>query len=162
MFIGVPPGITSGQRIRYPGQGNATAGGGVPGDLYVHVLVEDDPRFERHDRNLVSRLDLSFAQAALGDLVTAPTLDGDEQLTVPAGAQTGDTLRIRGQGLPRLHGGSRGDLIVVLRVVTPTALTESQRDALLGLAEASGETIEPQPHVKGIYERIRDVFTGEG
>jgi len=161
VLIEVPPGISSGQGIRYPGQGDACGGGGVPGDLYVRVMVESDPRFERHDRELVTRLDLSFPQAALGDMTIVPTVDGEEELTVPAGAQTGDTLRLRGQGLPRLHGGPRGDLIVVLRVVTPTGLTEDQRDSLLAFAQHSGEAIDPQPDHKGIYERIRDVFTGE-
>jgi len=161
VLIEVPAGITSGQAIRYPGQGHACAGGGVPGDLYVRVMVKADPRFERHDRELVTRLDLSFPQAALGDVVVVPTVDGDEELTIRPGAQTGDTLRIRSRGLPRLHGGPRGDLIVVLRVLTPTDLTDVQRDSLLEFADAIGETVAPQPEDKGIYERIRDVFTGE-
>ncbi len=161
VLVEVPPGIANGQGIRYPGQGHACAGGGMPGDLYVRVMVESDPRFERHDRELITRLDLSFAQAALGDVTLVPTVDGDEELAIRPGAQTGDTLRIPARGLPRLHGGPRGDLIVVLRVLTPTGLTDSQRDSLLAFADASGERIDPQPEAKGIYERIREVFTGE-
>ncbi len=146
VLIEVPPGISSGQGIRYPGQGDACGAGGIPGDLYVRVMVEDDPRFERHDRELITRLDLSFPQAALGDLVVVPTVDGDEELTIPPGAQTGDTLRMRDHGLPRLHGGPRGDQIVLLRVITPTYLTSAS-------ATSSPESERPchfrTPHAYG-------------
>jgi len=160
VHVQVPPGIMSGQRIRHPGQGDVPAGGGIPGDLYVRVLVQSDERFERRDRELFMPLNISVAQATLGDTVMVPTIEGEAELAIHAGTQTGDTVRLRGQGLPPLHGGGRGDQIVVMRVVTPTSLTDRQRELLLEFAEEGGEEITPRP--KGIRDRIREVFTGEG
>jgi len=161
VLVDVPPGISSGQRIRHPGQGDVPPGGGIPGDLFVGVNVAPDEHFQRHDRDLIMQLDLSFTQAALGDKITVPTVEGEQELTIPAGAQSGDALRLRYQGLPPLHGGQRGDQIIALRVVTPRHPTERERELLLELGRERGEQVEPQPHGKGILERIREVFTGE-
>ena len=162
VLVQVPAGIASGQRILHAGQGDVPAGGGVPGDLYVRVMVKPDRRFQRRDRDLIMQLDLSFAQAALGDVVTVPTVDGEQELTIPAGAQHGDALKIPGAGLPPLHGGQRGNQIVGLRITTPQQLTDRERELLEELARERGEQITPQPHGKGIFERIREVLTGEG
>lgn len=162
VLVEAPPGISNGQRIRLPGQGDVPAGGGIPGDLFVHVIVKPDPHFQRRERDLIMQLDLSFAQAALGDVVTVPTIEGEHRLTIPAGAQTGQALHLRGKGLPPLHGGPRGDQIIALRVVTPKDLSERERELLLELAEERGQQIQPQAHAKGILGRIREAITGEG
>lgn len=162
VLVEVPPGISNGQRIRLPGQGDVPAGGGVPGDLYVHVTVKPDPRFERRDRDLLMRLDISFSQAALGDVVTVPTLEGERELTIPPGTQSGQALLLRGMGLPPLHGGPRGDQIVILRVVTPKNLSERERELFLELARERGQQVRAQVPGKGILGRIREAITGEG
>jgi molecular chaperone DnaJ len=156
--IEVPAGIKDGQRIRHAGQGDMPAGGGIPGDLYVRVRVQPHEVFRRRDRDLLMQLDLSFSQAALGDCVSVPTIDGDAELTIPPGVQTGDALRLPGQGLPPLHGGPRGDQIMIVRVLTPTDLDDEERRILLELALKRNEEITPQDGDRTFFERIREAF----
>lgn len=158
--VDVPPGIQDGQRIRMSGQGDLPPGGGIPGDLIIGVRVEAHPELRRRDRDLLLDLEISFAQAALGDSVTVPTVDGESDLKIPPGSQTGDTLALDGLGLPPLHGGRRGRQLVNLRVVTPTDLDEEQRRLMMEFALRRGEQIEPPEH-EGLFERIKRVFTGE-
>ena len=159
VHIHIPPGISDGQGIVLPGQGDMPAGGGVPGDLHIRVRVEPHEVFERRDRSLIMQLEVSFTQAALGDRVTVPTIDGEAQVTIPPGTQTGDRVHLRGQGLPALRGGARGDQIVILRVVTPTDLDDEQRRLLLELAARRGEDIDPQAADKSLFDRLREAFT---
>jgi molecular chaperone DnaJ len=160
VLVAIPPGIHDGQRIRMAGHGDVPAGGGIPGDLLIAVRVQRDRRFTRHDRDLLTDLDLSFSQAALGDTITVPTLDGETTVTVQPGAQTGETIELAGRGLPPLHGGRRGRQIINLRVVTPTDLDEDQRRLLMELALRRGESIEPAEQT-GLLDRIRKVLGGE-
>lgn len=160
VLVTIPPGIADGQRIRLPGQGDVPVGGGIPGDLLVLVRVERHPVFTRRDRDLHMTIDISFTQAALGDRVTVPTIDGEMEITIPPGTQSGDTISLPGLGLPPLHGGRRGRQVVQLRVVTPTDLDDEQRQLLLELALRRGEQVNP-PDDDGLLNRIRKVFTGE-
>lgn len=160
VLVTIPPGIADGQRIRMPGQGDVPTGGGIPGDLLVLVRVQRHPLFVRHDRDLHMPLDLSFTQAALGDRLIVPTIDGEAEITVPAGAQSGDTISLPGHGLPPLHGGKRGRQIIELRVVTPTDLNDEQRQLLMELALRRGEEVHPPEH-EGLLRRIKQVLTGE-
>lgn len=160
VLITIPPGIADGQRIRMPGQGDVPAGGGIPGDLLVLVRVQRHPLFTRRDRDLHMPLDLSFTQAALGDQLTVPTIDGEAEITVRPGTQSGDSVTLPGHGLPPLHGGKRGRQIVDLRVVTPTDLDDEQRQLLLELALRRGEEINPPEH-EGFLHRVKRVLTGE-
>lgn len=132
--ITVPGGVESGQSLRLSGQGQAGARGGPPGDLYVTVYVEPDDRYERSGVDLAYRLSVTYPQAALGTKVEVPVLDEDEEATrtlkVPAGTQPGDTLLIRGAGVPHLNGRGRGDLICVVEVEVPTRLTREQKRLL--------------------------------
>ena len=161
VLVEVPPGIQDGQRIRMPGHGNLPAGGGIPGDLIVGVKVQDHPELRRRERDLVMDLEISFSQAALGDRVTVPTVDDEVEITIPPGSQTGDTVELKGMGLPPLHGGRRGRQIVNFRIATPTELDEEQRRLLMELALRRGEQIEPPEH-EGFFERVKKVLTGEG
>ncbi len=161
VLVSIPPGIQDGQRIRMAGHGDVPAGGGVPGDLLVQVRVQDHPVFERRDRDLVMHLDLSFSQAALGDSVTVPTLEGETEITVQPGAQTGDKVRLDGYGLPPLHGGRRGTQVIDLNVVTPTNLDEDERRLLMEFALHRGEDLQPAEHT-GLFDRLRQVLSGEG
>lgn len=160
VLVAIPPGIHDGQRIRMAGHGDVPPGGGIPGDLLIGVRVQNHPEFTRQDRDLLMELELSFSQAALGDTVTVPTLTGETEVTVQPGAQTGETIRLDGQGLPPLRGGRRGRQIINLRVVTPTDLDEEQRGLLMELALRRGEDIEPVKQT-GLFDRIRKVLGGE-
>ena len=126
--VDVPPGIESGQRIRIAGAGHAGAGGGQSGDLYVEVVVTEDPRFERHGEHLVTVVRVPATRAMLGGEVSAPTLDGELEVEVPAGAQPGERIVLEGLGLPTLRGAARGDQHVLLDVVVPARLADDQRE----------------------------------
>jgi molecular chaperone DnaJ len=128
--IDVPAGIADGQRIRVSGRGHAGQRGGPPGDLYVVVRVREDERFLRDGEDLVTVIDVAAPLAALGTTVDVPTLDGPVPLQIPAGTQPGETIVMRGRGLPPLSRGRTGDLRVVVNVAIPRRLTREQRDLL--------------------------------
>jgi len=136
--VSVPGGVETGQSLRLAGKGQAGSRGGPAGDLYVTVYVERDPQFERNGPDLVYRLKLNYPEAALGTKIEVPVLDEDPEakqtLKVPAGTQAGDTLRIRGAGVPELHGRGRGDLICVVELEVPRKLTREQKRLLKDLA----------------------------
>jgi molecular chaperone DnaJ len=126
--VEVPAGIADGQRIRISGQGHAGDTGAPPGDLYVFVVVIEDPRFVREGDDLITALDVPAPLASLGASLEVPTLDGAVTVELPAGSQPGDVLRLRGQGMPSLRRGRQGDLRVVVNVVVPRRLTAAQRE----------------------------------
>ena len=158
--VDIPAGIQDGQRIRMAGHGDVPPGGGVPGDLIIGVRVEPHPILKRRDRDLVMDLEITFSQAALGDRVTVPTVQGETEVTIQPGSQTGESVVLNGLGLPALHGGRRGRQVVNLRVSTPTDLDDEQRRLLMELALRRGEEIQPPEH-EGLFQRIRKVLTGE-
>jgi molecular chaperone DnaJ len=123
--VQVPAGIASGQRLRLAGRGHEGEGGA--GDLYVHVSVAPDPRFERDGNDLVTVLDLPFTRAALGTTIAVETLDGPEQIDVRPGTQPGEVIVLRGRGIPVLGGRGRGDHRIVVGVMLPRKLTDEQR-----------------------------------
>jgi molecular chaperone DnaJ len=125
--VNIPAGIADGQRVRVGGHGHAGAIGATAGDLYVLVRVRPDERFLREGDNLMVVLDVSAPNASLGVTVEVPTLDGPQSLQVPAGTQPGETIVLRGQGMPSLRGRRRGDLHVVVNVIVPRHLNEEQR-----------------------------------
>jgi len=125
----VPAGIEDGQRIRIGGAGHAGEPGGHAGDLYVEVRVEPDERFERQGRSLVTAVEVPATAAMLGEEVEVPTLEGSKTVKVPAGTQPGDTVRLKGEGLPAVGQRGRGDEHVVFRVVVPKKLNRKQREA---------------------------------
>ncbi len=132
-----PAGIDDGQTLRVPGQGLSGMQGGPAGHLYVDVQVEPDPRFEREGSDLLHALTLSFVQAALGAALEVPSLDdeGPVEVKVPAGVQPGDSVRVRGKGVPHLNSGGRGDLIVLVQLAVPKKLSRKARKLLEELAE---------------------------
>ena len=142
--VQVPAGIEDTQNIRIPGQGDAGEPGGPRGDLYVEVNVAPHPFFERHGRDLLCQVPISFAQAALGAEVEVPTLEGTEKMTLPRGTQSGDLARIRGKGLPDLQGYGRGDLLVQLVVEIPKKLTSRQEELLREFAASERKGVLPQ------------------
>ena len=138
--VDVPAGIEDGQRIRIAGAGHDGDAGARPGDLYVEVCVAADERFARQGTELVSRLRVPVTTAMLGGTMAVPTLEGEEDVEVPAGAQHGDIAVLKGDGLPQLRGKRRGDLHVVFEVVVPEGLSDEDLELVRRLDESlSGE-----------------------
>ena len=153
----IPQGVETGMRLRVSGAGHAGEPGGVPGDLYVRINVTEDPELVRDGEDLIHRLKVSFVNAAVGTEVEVPTLDGPTTVNVEAGTQPGATLRLRGEGMPRIRGRGRGDLKVVVDVMVPTRLTAEQRELLEKFEEISGE--ETYNGGGGsFFDRLRGVF----
>ncbi len=137
----IPPGVDTGNFLSLEGQGDAGTHGGGPGDLQILIEVEDSETFERHGQDLVVEHPVGPARAALGGDVVVPTLEGEASLKVPSGVQHGTLLRLKGQGLPPLHGGSRGNLFVRVAIQVPHKLDRREKKLykeLLGL-EATSE-----------------------
>lgn len=154
--VDIPPGIHDGQRIRLSGEGHAGVLGGRAGDVYVQVHVRTDPRFVRDGNDIVSAVDLTVTQAALGATVTVATLAGDEALEFEAGTQPGDVHVLRGRGMPVLQGRGRGDHRVLVNVAVPRHLSDEQRRLL--------EDFERSEHDRnygtdgGFFEKLRSAF----
>jgi molecular chaperone DnaJ len=158
LSVTVPPGVDAGTQIRLSDEGQAGTRGGMSGNLYVVISVRKHPYFKRQNSTIFLELPINVAQAALGDEIEVPTLEGSENLTIPAGTQTGETFRLRGHGIPYLRGGGRGDELVTVYVVTPKKLTPEQHKLFEELAETLGKEVIPQGE-KGFFERLKDVLT---
>ena len=124
--VKIPAGVTEGQRLRVAGRGEAGAGGGAAGDLYLRVKLAKHPDFDVEDHNLIFQADLAPWEAVLGAEISVPTLNGRVNIRIPAGTQSGQKLRVRGRGLPK-RGGGNGDLIVETRVEVPGQVNETER-----------------------------------
>jgi len=138
-LLRIPEGIEDGMRLRVPGGGHAGEPGAPSGDLYVTIRVTEDPELMRDGEDLVHRLRVNFVEAALGTEAEVPTLDGARPVKIEPGTQPGTTLRLRGEGMPRMRRRGRGDLKVVVDVMIPTRLTAEQRDLLERFETTSGE-----------------------
>ena len=162
VVVTVPAGVADGNRIRLNGEGEAGTNGGPPGDLYVDVNVADHPRFERDDLDLVYEFPINIAQAALGAEAAVTTLEGDtEHVRVPAGVQPGHTIRIRGRGVPDVHGARRrGDIAVIVSVVVPDRLSPEQRAILEQLAVTlpDSDELSESAGERGFFGRVKDAL----
>jgi len=146
--------VDTGSRLRLAGEGEGGQLGGPPGDLYVDIEVREHPDYRRAGLDLHCRLPVTFSQAALGATLRVPLLAGEqEDLSIPAGSQSGALFRIKGRGVPRLDGRGRGDLVVSIRIETPKRLTKKARDLLRQLAEEEKEQVAG----RGPLERVRDL-----
>lgn len=160
--VKIPPGVEDGQHLKLRGQGDAAPPGGEPGDLYVFLNILPHPIFQRVESDLLYEMPISITQAALGHEAEVPTLNGKAKMKIPPGTQTGSIFRLRGKGMPRLHGVGSGDMHVKVKVKTPAELTARQRHLLEELAAEFGETRqEPakqqsQKGEKGIIDKIVD------
>ena len=134
--IKIPPGVTDGQRIRLAGQG----GGG--GDLYLKIKIKPDARFERSGDDLKTEFTVPFTVAALGGEASVETFDGPRTLNVPAGTQSGQSFRLKGQGMPILKGGGRGNLSAAVKMIVPKDLSPRERDLLLELAKLRSDAVK--------------------
>jgi molecular chaperone DnaJ len=157
LTIKIPAGVDRGQQIRLAGEGELGPKNGPPGDLYVVLDVREHPRFKRDGYDIYYDLPLNVAQAALGDEVTVPTLEGDTVLKIPPGTQPGRSFPLRGKGVPHLRSTARGNMHVIARVVTPSKLNARQRELFEQLAQElkteSGED-------RGFFDKVKEAFGG--
>lgn len=154
--VDIPAGIHDGQRIRLSGLGHADGASLRAGDLFVHVHVREDPRFLRDGDDLVSRVNLSMAQAALGGRISIPTLEGETEIDMKPGTQPGEVLSLRGKGMPVLQGRGRGDQRVIVNVRVPRRLTPEQRQAIEELEASIDESSYDED--EGFFDRLKAAF----
>ncbi len=154
LSVRIPAGVDDGMQLRLAGEGEASAESGPPGDLYVVIHVPEHPVFRRDGDHIRCEVPVSFSRAALGGRVKVPTVEGEADLDIPAGTQTGTVFKIAGKGAPVLNGRGRGDLLVTVVVHTPTHLSPAQQELLERLAD-----VESEPgSEKGLFDRVKDIF----
>jgi molecular chaperone DnaJ len=153
----VPAGVDDGTQVRLAGEGEAGLRGGPAGNLSVGLRVQPHRYFRRQENDVLLDLNISFVQAALGDKVKVPTLEGEESLNIPAGTQTGSSFRLRGKGVPFLRHSGRGDEIVTVHVRTPANLSGPQKKLLRELGESLGYEVTPQ-ETKSFFDKVKDAF----
>jgi molecular chaperone DnaJ len=160
IHVKIPAGIDDGQQLRVAGQGEAGINGGPPGDLYIVFRVEPHEFFERDGDDIYCEIPLTFAQAALGDEIEVPTLHGKVKLKIPAGTQTGTKFRLKGKGVPNVRGYGQGDQHVIVRVITPTKLTEKQKQLLREFDQLSGQGMHHEAN-DSFFHKVKKAFKGE-
>ena len=156
LSVRIPAGVDTGSQIRLSGEGEAGLRGGQPGDLYVVLRVKPHPELARRENDTIYELRLNFVQAALGDRIQVPTLDGPVEIAIPAGTQYGQTFRLARRGMPDVRSGRRGDQYVLVQIVVPKDLSTEQK-ALL--RQVGGLTGKPEKVSKGFFERLRDAIS---
>ena len=157
--VTIPAGVDDGQQLRVSGQGEPGVNGGPAGDLYIVFRVKADPRFERDGDDIYYELPLTYAQAALGDEIEVPTVQGKVKLKIPAGTQSQANFRLKGKGIKNVHGYGIGDQHVIVKVITPKKLTEKQKQLLREFAEISGDI--PEEQGSSLFDKIKKTLKGE-
>jgi molecular chaperone DnaJ len=158
LSVNIPPGVETGTRIRLAGEGEAGLRGGPQGDLYIFIEVKDHAIFQRDGLHLYCRVPISMPNAALGGEVEVPTIDGGRaRVKVPAGAQSGKQMRLRGKGMPALRGGGHGDMVIELAVETPVNLTARQKELLREFEKLSEEN---NPEGKTFFSKVKGFWDG--
>ncbi|QBD79310.1 molecular chaperone DnaJ [Ktedonosporobacter rubrisoli] len=161
--VNIPAGVDDGINVRVSGQGEVSARGGTPGNLYVVLTVKPHPFFKRQGNDIIYELPISFTQAALGDEVAVPTVDGKEAtLKIPPGTQSNRSFRLKGQGVPVVHSSARGDQHIIVKVVTPTNLTPEQKHLLEEFARLEHEQNEQNDKniFRNLFGKTKDMFQG--
>ncbi|WP_209122983.1 molecular chaperone DnaJ [Alkalihalobacillus sp. BA299] len=157
--VRIPAGIDHGQQIRHTGQGEAGVNGGPPGDLYIVFNVKPHEFFTRSGDDIYCDMPITFVQAALGDEIEVPTLQGKVKLKIPAGTQTGSSFRLRGKGVPNIHGHGQGDQHVKVKVITPKNLSDKQKDLLREFGKLSGSEVDEQHD--NFFAKVKRAFKGD-
>lgn len=158
--VTIPAGIDDGQQIRLSGKGEPGVNGGPAGDLFVVIRVREHEFFKREGDHIFLELPITFSQAALGDEIEVPTVHGKVSFKIPAGTQTGKTFRLRNKGVPNVRGYGQGDQLVKVRVVTPTKLTEEQKELFRRLHELTDK--EPlSENEDSFFARFKKAFKGD-
>ncbi len=159
VHIRIPAGVDDGAQLRMTGEGDGGLRGGPAGDLYIVIRVKADEFFDREGDDIYCEVPLTFTQAALGDEIEIPTLTEKVKLKIPAGTQTGTYFRLRGKGVPRLRGTGQGDQHVKVVVVTPSKLTDEQKELLRQFSGLSGEQTHEQE--QSFFDRMKRAFRGD-
>ncbi len=163
LTVHIPAGIREGQVVRARDEGEPSQDGTHRGDLHVYVRVQRHPLLDRRGDDLVCRVPITFSQAAIGGTVPVPTLDGKQQVEIPAGTQNGDVITLKRKGLPNLRTGTRGQQFVQVFVEIPRKLTQRQRDLLRQYAETEEDlnSVDGEAHTerKSFFEKLKDYFT---
>lgn len=158
--VSIPAGIDEGQQIRVTGKGEPGRNGGPPGDLFVVIVIQPHEYFNREGDHIFLELPITFAQAALGDEISVPTVHGKVMFKIPAGTQTGKTFRLRGKGAPNVRGQGHGDQHVKVRVVTPTKLSDEQKELL----KQFNQSTDNEPITEGdesFFSKFKKAFKGD-
>ena len=151
--VSIPAGIDNGQAVSLRGQGGAGINGGPAGDLLISVTVRPSDKFQRDGTAIYYEQAVSFPQAALGDKLVIPTIDGNVEYDLPRGTQPGTVFRLRGKGIPSVNGRGRGDQFVTVKVAVPTSLNSQQEEALRAFSAAMGENAPEE--AKGFFDKRR-------
>lgn len=162
LTVKIPAGIATGQRLRLYGEGEHGSAGGPSGDLYVVVHVQEHSFFHREEDDLYCELPISFPTLALGGTVKVPTLNGRQELHIPAGTQPGHRFKLRGKGMPNVAGRGHGDLFVIAKVAVPKKVNKEQKHLLEELARTlpadPSTLLETEDEDKPFFERVKDMF----
>ena len=155
--INIPPGVDTGMRLRMSGYGDAGEGGGPSGDLYVYITVKPHDFFKRDGDDIIVDLPIGFAEAALGCKKELPTPRKETcRISIPEGTQSGKVLRVRGEGMPNVHGQGQGDLLIHVTVETPISLSSKQKNILKEFGKLEGESNSPRK--KGFLDKLKVLF----
>jgi molecular chaperone DnaJ len=157
--VRIPAGVDDGSRLRLRGEGEPGVNGGPAGDLFVVMSVEPDKTFERQGQNLVLHRSVSFVQAALGDKIEVPTLDEPITVDIPKGTQGGEVFQLRGLGLPHPGSSRKGDLLIEIKVETPTSLSARQEEILREFARLEEE--KPLKKAKNFFKKAKEKVMGD-
>lgn len=156
--VKIPAGVDDGTRIRLSGEGEAGMRGGPTGDLYVFLAIKPHKLFTREGADLHCRIPIPMSQAALGAVIDAPTIDGVmTKVTVPAGIQSGQKLRLKSKGMSVLRSQNRGDMFIDIHVETPINLTKKQQDLLKEFDGAGGKTVH-NPESEGFFKKVKELW----
>jgi len=161
LAVNVPAGVEDGNRIRLAGEGEAGLQGGAAGDLYIFVSIRPHQIFQRDQNAIYCRVPIPLTTAALGGAVEVPTIDGSRaKVNVPAGTQTGHQFRLRGKGMPQLHGGHRGDMYIDIAVETPVNLSKRQQELLREFDQQSSHAGAKQtnPQSEGFFSKVKELW----
>lgn len=154
MEVNIPAGISDDMQVRIPGEGNDGFNGGPRGNVYVDVRVKEDSLFVREENDVYIEVPLTYSQAVLGDKIEVPTMDGEVDMTVPAGTQPGTKMRLKGKGFPDVHGRSKGDQYVIFRLEVPRNISDAHREAVEKLRDFEKEMKE-RPSLKDYIEKFK-------
>lgn len=155
--VKIPAGVHDGQVVRLRGEGEPGDQGGSRGDLHCYVRVEAHPFLERHNNDLLFRLPLSFTQLTLGATIEIPTLTGKSEVTIPAGTQHGEVIRLPKMGLPDLRSGRKGDQLVAVLVEIPRRLNDKQQALLREFAETEDKRVLPES--RGFFDKLKEFLS---
>ncbi|MBV6341723.1 molecular chaperone DnaJ [Candidatus Magnetobacterium casense] len=155
LSIKIPAGVDTNTRLKMTSEGEAGERGAPPGDLYIFINVTEHPFFKRHERDIYCEIPISYPTAVLGGEIEVPTLKGVTKLKIPQSTQSGEMFKLRGEGIQRVGGGTRGDQIVKVYIDVPKKITPRQRELLDEYASIGGDEVQ-----KTFREKLKEMFTG--